>query len=147
MGNEAAAPLRLSDDDAIDLGHVDDLSRLLRAIDEAMPGGAVLYVEGTSIAPAIADWFRQHELDEKPAIAPNTLWPRPRTFHLPLTGGNLAKLRSLAEEYAEPEVAEHLVVYRDGEVLLWAPDAGNEHVMLRRSLPQDAIERFRAALE
>jgi hypothetical protein len=65
---------------------------------------------------------------------------------LPLAGTNLADLRLLAEVHAEPEVADHLVVYRDDAVLLWAHDAGDGYVALSRSLPKETLHRFRAAL-
>jgi hypothetical protein len=39
------APLILKDADALEIGYVTDLYRLLRAIDEAMPKDAVLYLE------------------------------------------------------------------------------------------------------
>jgi len=135
-----------SGEEAIELGYATDLYALLRAIDEVLPGDATLYLEGTSFAPSVADFLRSREPDERPKIAPNTLWPKPTFFHLQLTTGNLAGLRSLAEEHAEPEVADHLVVYRGEDVLLWAHDAGAGYVQLSRSLPPETTERFRAAL-
>jgi hypothetical protein len=137
----------LSEENAIDLGRVSDLSALLRAIDEAMPDDAVLYVEGTTFAPAVADLLGDREVTEKPLVERGTIWPKPRVFHLPLTGTNLAELRSLAEEHAAPEVAGHLVVYRGSEVLLEAYDAGGNHVLLSRTLPPETVKAFRAALE
>jgi hypothetical protein len=43
-------------------------------------------------------------------------------------------------------VADHLVVYRGEEVLLWAHDAGAGRVRLSRSLAPETVERFRLAL-
>lgn len=139
-------PLRLSDEDAIDVGDATDLYELLRAIDEAMPNDAILYLEGTSIAPGICEFLAGRAAAESPDVEPNTVWPKPRFFHLPLTGSNLGELQSLAKEHAEPEVADHLVVHRRGEVLLWAHDAGAGRVHLCRSLSPETIEQFRTAL-
>jgi hypothetical protein len=61
-------------------------------------------------------------------IKANTLWPKPRVFHIPLTGDNLAQFRNRAGNHAEPEAADHLVVYRGEDVLLWAHDAGHGYV-------------------
>lgn len=108
MGSADRRPLRLPDDDAVDIGYVTDLYELLRAIDEVLPKDAILYLEGTSIVPGVSEFLRAREPAETPEVEPNTTWPRPRVFHLPLTGTNLAELRSLADNHAEPEVADHL---------------------------------------
>lgn len=143
MGGE---PLRLTSEDAAVLGYVSDLYALLRAIDETMPTDATLYVEGTSIARAVEEFLTARQAAAWREVEPNTISPKPRTFHLPLQGTNLAELRAIADRHAEPEVCSHLVVYRGDDVLLWAHDPGSGYVELARSLPEDRTSRFRAAL-
>lgn len=138
--------LRFLDDESVAVGYVTDLCALLRAIDETMPKGAVLCVEGTSIVPEVKDFLSSRQAPVSRKIAPNTLWPKPETFHLPLDSTNLAELRALAERHAEPEVADHLAVYSGDDLLLWAPDAGDGEVWLARALPQRTLERLRLAL-
>jgi len=58
----------------------------------------------------------------------------------------LAEFRNLAENHAEPEVADHLVVYRGEEVLLWALDAGYGYVRVARDLSESIVEALRDAL-
>jgi hypothetical protein len=140
-------PLTLAETDAVDLGYVSDLYALLRAIDEAMPQDAVLCIEGTAVAPEVASFLEARQTGHPPpAIAPNTSWPEPRFFHLPLIGSNLSDLRDLADRHAEPEIANHLVVYCGRNVLLWAHDAGAGHVSLSRHLPQATMDAFRSKL-
>ena len=146
MASANRKPLDLRDRDAIDLGYGIDFHILLRAIDEAMPKDAILALEGDATAPAVAG-----------ASCANTRPPSPRELvanasgkvvvhHLPLADDNLAQLRMLAEDCASPEVAFHLAVYRDDEVLLWAHDAGDGSLRVAKSLPTETVERFRAAL-
>ena len=139
-------PLILSEADAIEIGYVTDLYTLLRAIDEAMPKDAVLYVEGTAIAADVASFLESRTARDKRRIKPNTLWPKPKVFHLPLTGDNLADFRNLAEKHAEPEVADHLVVYRGDDVRMWAHDAGSGYVDVARDLSESTVAAFRGAL-
>jgi hypothetical protein len=138
-------PLDLRAEAAVDLGYATDFHILLRAIDEVMPEDAVLCLEGTATAPAVAAFLREREPAVTPAMAPNSHAPT-AIFHLPLGDGNLAALRLLAEDHPSPEIASHLAVYRGREVLLWAHDAGDGSVLLARSLPEETIERFRSAL-
>jgi hypothetical protein len=147
VADTSARTLRFpEDDDVVELGYARDLYLLLQAIDETMPGDAVLYIEGTSIDAAIRDFLERRSVQEPPLIETGTLWPRPGTFHLPLSASYLADLRSMAASLAEPEIADHLVVYRGVDVLLWAHDAGGGYIRLARSLPQDVVDRFREIL-
>jgi hypothetical protein len=137
--------LRLRDEDAVEVGYVSDLYELLSAIDEAIPKDATLCLEGRPVSE-IRDYVELRAAVRPPKIEPGTIWPRQQFLHLPLEGANLAGLRALAERHAEPEIADHLMVYRDDEVLLWAPDAGDGLVVLAKSLPETTITYFRAVL-
>ncbi len=140
------APLILKEADAREIGYVTDFYKLLRAIDEAMPKDAVLYLEGTSIAPDVASFLESRPALERHEITANTLWPKPKVFHIPLTGDNLAQLRNLAENHAAAEVADHLVVYRGEVVLLWAHDAGYGYMRVARDLSESIVKALRDAL-
>lgn len=140
------APLTLKEADALEIGYVTDLYKLLRAIDEVMPRDAVLYLEGTDFAPDVASFLEARSAQDRREIKANTQWPKPKVFHIPLTGDNLAEFRNLAEKHAEPEVADHLVVYRGEDVLLWAHDAGYGYVYVARDLSESIVEALRDAL-
>jgi hypothetical protein len=141
-----SAPLILKDADAMEIGYVTDLYKLLRAIDEAMPKDAVLYLEGSAIATDVASFLESRPALDRREIKAHTLWPKPKVFHMSLTGDNLAEVRKLAEKHAEPEVADHVVVYRGEEVLLWAHDAGYGYVRVVRHLSESILQALRDAL-
>jgi hypothetical protein len=144
MADDSPQPLRVRDEDVIDLGFAVDFHILLRAIDEAMPEDAILYLEGDATAPAVAAFLRLHDAPGRREVEPNVRGEP--AFHLPLAGGNLAELRMLAESCASPEVAFHLAVYRGDEILLWAHDAGDGSLLVASSLPDETLERLREAL-
>jgi hypothetical protein len=138
--------ISLREEDAVNLGYVDDLHALLRALEEAMPDDAVLYVEGTSIVSAIEELLQVHAIEPVAHVTRGTIWPRPRRFHVPTNRVLLGRLRELADRHAAPEVCDHLVVYRGDEVLLSAYDAGTETVWVRRDFPEEALARLRTLL-
>lgn len=144
-GPRSGAGISLDEERAVDLGLVRDLYALLAAIDEAMPEGAVLYLEGTSIVPEIRGFLEAHSAEETQPVVRGTLWPRPKSYHLPLSG-NLRQFGELAERYAAPEICDHLVVYRGDQVLLFAHDAGSGHVYVSRDLPSETVEGLRRRL-
>ena len=141
-----AQELRFSLEQLTLLGRVGDFYALLRAIDEAIPRDATLYLEGTSIASDVKAFLRSPPAPDPRTVEPGTLYPKPEAYHLPLADANLSELRAIAERFAEPDVADHLVVYRSQEVLLWAHDAGSGYVFVAASLPTASIESLQAIL-
>ena len=139
--------LRFGDAGSLRLGRVEDFYALLGAIDEAMPRDATLYLEGTSFAPEVKDFLTSRPAPDVHGVAPGTLYSKPEAYHLPLKDPNLAELRSIAKRHAEPEVADHLAVYRGNELLLTAYDAGNDDVYVARSLSEETLQTLRRALD
>jgi hypothetical protein len=99
-------PLRLGEAESVIVGHVSDFYALLYAIDETMPKDSVLCLEGTAIASDVVAFLEQRPAPAPARIDPNTLWPKPKFFHLSLSGTHLTDLRALADHHAEPEVAK-----------------------------------------
>ena len=137
--------LRYDHHDMINIGYVGDFYALLRAV-EVLPNDAVLCLEGTATAADVVAFVEARQRRDPPSVEPNTVWPTPHQFHLPLDGTNLQELCSLAERHSEPEVADHLVVYRDDWVLLWAHDAGADRVRLSRRIPEETLDQFKGSL-
>jgi hypothetical protein len=138
--------LRFAEGEYSLIGYVSNLHELLRAIDEAMPTDATLYMEGDSIVPEIRDY-----LASRRSPAPRNIWRgstgrKQKIFHIPLAETNLAELRELAEHHAAPEICDHLVVYRDDQILLAAYDAGDNFVEVSRSLLEETVAQLRVAL-
>ena len=78
-------------------------------------------------------------MPEQSHVALGTVWPRPETFHVRATQETLAELRELAEHHAEPELAIHFHVYKDGRVILEWHDAFDESMLLREDIPESEV--------
>jgi hypothetical protein len=111
-----------------------------------MPERSVLCLETTAATPDVVAFLERHWLPDPPAVAANTLRPKPSVFHLPIAGSTMGRLLQLAEAHRTVEVADHLTVYRDARVLLLAHDAGYGRVLVSRALGDGAVARLRAAL-
>jgi hypothetical protein len=140
------SPMRDEHEQTVELGRGDDLYRLLAALGELAGDDTVLYLEGNHIAPDVRAFLEARPATASTPVKRGTIWPRPKSFHLPLTRANLAGLRELAENHAEPEICDHLVVYRGDRLLLEAYDAGNNTVWVATDLPPDTLAGLRRAL-
>ncbi len=116
-----------------------DFPSLLRALSRFLPDGCVLYFEGGSPRGKLLEFIESHRIEEQTHVAIGTLWPRPRRCHIPATNRNIRELASLAEHVAEPELAIHFHVYRNGEILLEWHDAFTQPMLLSGSLKEEKI--------
>jgi hypothetical protein len=133
------------------VGHVTDLASLLVAIEQTLPRPAVMFIEGTRIAPEVETLLESRSVRGTRDDLWGTSWPVPDGFHLPVSDENLRDLRDLVERHAAPEepypfsaICDHVVVYSGDVVLMGAYDVGSE-VWLSSDLPAETIELFRVA--
>jgi hypothetical protein len=120
---------------------------LFRALDGWLPEGSVLYFESGYPDAEIEAFMAENAIAEQVHIALGTIWPRPRVFHVPGTSEMVNKLASIMERHAEPQLAVHFHVYREGIVLLEWHDAFSQPMLVAASVPdakvQVLVERFR----
>jgi hypothetical protein len=101
-----------------------------------LPRPVTLYVEGTSIAPAVRAALARHGVAPGRTDLLGTAWPRPKRFHVSVTDPLMEELQRLAESLAGPEVLDHLVAYdASGRIQLAAYDAGFDPIWIARDLP------------
>ena len=123
-----------------------DFPLLLRALVDLVPDDSMLYFEGGFPEGKLLDFFNAKAVPEQTHVAVGTIWPRPRYYHVPATAQNLTDLADIAESCAEPELAIHFHVYRDGRLLLEWHDAFSQAMLLSGSIPDDKVRGFSVAL-
>ena len=81
-------------------------------------------------------------------MAMGTIWPRPACFHVTATSDNLVGLAGLAERHADPELADHVHVHKDGRVLIEWHDAffWGLPIFMSKEIPEENVRRFCEAL-
>jgi hypothetical protein len=82
--------------------------------------GALIYLESTGISPDVRQYLEQHSVSPMQKVNRGTLWPKPSTFHIPVSPEVLMRLADFASCHAYPEIADHCHVYtNDGMILQW----------------------------
>lgn len=122
-----------------------DFSEFLRQLPRLLPSNSVLCLEGVDV-PEIEAYLR-----ERPAIYENELdqgflKTRPKIYYMPITEENLRGFAALSERYAEPEVCDHLRVYRDGKIILSWHDLPSDPFYVANEIDEAALRRFCCAL-
>ena len=90
----------------------DRYADLLLRLTDLLPSRLTLYLEGTSMAPLIASYLEARPTTDPLAVESGTIWPRSRSYHMPMTQENVAGLAELMDRVAEPQVGDHLHAYK-----------------------------------
>ena len=124
------------------LSRAKSLPSFLRALADLAPAGAILYLEGGTPPADLLRFLTERAVPEQAHLAMGTIWPRPRTFHLPATRDNLLAFADLAEHLASPEAAIHLHLYVNGRMLLQWYDAFWDPFYISKEIPEEKVSAF-----
>ena len=108
-----------------------------------LPAGLTLFIEGTSISPIVAAYFTERPADDPLPIRRGVIWPRPKTYHMPMTPENVAGLVQLMEHLASVEVADHIHAYAGSTAyLIWYDAWFDSPFYLRKDILEDDVRRL-----
>jgi hypothetical protein len=142
----SSTEISLAESDAVQFPGCEDVAVLLRALDAVVPRGSILCVEGPTDRKII-EFLRARPAPNPATVRRGTTWPRSKQFHLPIEGTNLEELARLTEHLAMPEVCDHIVVYKNGMVLLTAYDVGADGaIWVSNALSAESVTSLRTAV-
>ena len=119
-----------------------DPSVVFRALPKHFPGATTMFLEGTSIADEVKECLRSH-VEEGPHLpGRQTKWPKAELFRCRFSPELCAALESLSERHAEPELCDHLYVYRGEQPLMDFPDFCASNIFLPESMPESQVRAF-----
>lgn len=124
------------------LGGTPYIARFLRALRHVVSGDALLYLEGGSHSPSLTAFLDSNKQPERARIQMNTIWPRPKVYHLPATEDFLDELARRVEGCAIQEVCAKLCIYRDEIILLEGDDILSGPIHVSKAVPTAAVEAF-----
>jgi len=119
-----------------------DATVFFNALPRHFPDVTSLYVEGCAIAPTIESCYLQHA--ELGPFLPEvgTIHPTSKKIRCAFSRALCEELAKFSEHAAEPEVADHLHLFRgDEEILCWY-DAFAHDLWLSAHLPEQRAKAF-----
>jgi hypothetical protein len=110
-----------------------------RCLLDLLPKPAYLVLEGTSIAQDVRELLEAAAIPARRHVPVGTIWPRPSTYHVPVSAPFLAALADLAAKHAEPELCDHLHAYDDNRGLLQWYDAFDLAMLVDGSIGEHSV--------
>ena len=123
-----------------------DCQICFRELPKLFPQRATLCIEGTSIANEVKSYLDSHRVKQITKVQLGTLWPRPTVYHVPCDEQTLSGIMELAEKHAEPEICDHIYVYKGQEVLFEWNDAFSQPIYISKKVPEEKVKVFCEAL-
>jgi hypothetical protein len=122
----------------IEEGKVDG-SLFFRLMSKYFPEATTFYVEGTSISRDLAEFYKANLEDGDYLPRPQTILPRSKKFRCASSHKFMNCLADLAEHHAEPELLDHLFLYKDEEPLIEWHDAFANAILISRKVSESIV--------
>ncbi len=119
-----------------------DSSKFFKALGIYFSNATTLFIEGTSIAMDVMKFYKEN-LEEGEYLPPaGTIFPKSTKLRCKFSLNFVNELSSVAEHYAEPELLDHVHVYKDDKPLLIWMDAFSDTIYISKEIPKDTIDHF-----
>ena len=122
-----------------------DVERFLRALPLLAPEGAVAYFEGTGESH-VTDYLTHIAMPAQTKVAVGIIWPKPDFYHVAVTVSAMEDLARFLEQNPTGYFCSHCHVYRDGVILLGWHDAFSDPIYLSRTISENTVKTFAAAI-
>jgi hypothetical protein len=119
-----------------------DSERFFEAIGSLLPEATTIFLEARPTESVVVLALDRHL--QEPVFLPErgTYWPKTAIYQIPFKPAVLELLADFASGHAEPEICEHLHMYRGRECLLQWYDAFFDPVYLAPTVPQERVRHF-----
>jgi hypothetical protein len=120
-------------------------SKFFSALASHFPDATTLYVEGTSISEQVEACYLRHAEAGPYLPDAGTIHPVSKKLRCALSQALCAELAALSLHAAEPELADHLHVYRASEEVLCWYDTFAHDLWISSRVPEQRIKSLAAA--
>lgn len=141
MTKEEPAGISLGTDATWRVRGVGDPQKFFSALRALVPPGSVLALHEPQ-GNEVRQFLRKNATATRTRVEAGTIWPRPEIYHIDCSGPNLTALEELASRHAEPEMALHLHLYRNQQVLIEWYDAFDDPMDLSGAFQEEDVMRF-----
>jgi len=107
-----------------------------------VPTESIIYIEGDSIIEKIREYYESKKISNFVKVEMGTIWPRPTFYHIPFNEENILKLIEFFNNYAEPEILDHLIIYKHNEVFISGYDFLDKEIWVSSLIDENKIKKF-----
>jgi hypothetical protein len=125
----------------IDQGKVDG-SDFFRSLPTYFPDATSFFAEGTSISEGVIECYKKYFEGGAYLPGAQTIWPKSGKYRCKFSKELMEELAALSERHAEPELLDHLSLYKGKEPLLEWHDAFANIILVPRTVTEEVVRKF-----
>lgn len=125
----------------IEEGSVDSTS-FFKLVHKYFGDSTTIFFEGTSIENDVIKCYQKHLEHGEFLPGRQTIWPRSKCFRCRFSEKLMNELSQLSLNHAEPELMDHLSIYKGDQAILEWHDAFANAMLLSKSLPEETVAAF-----
>ena len=104
-------------------------------------GSTSFFAEGTVISEDVIECYKKH-FEEGDLPGAQTILPKSGKYRCKFSMGLMEELAVLSERHAEPELLDHLSLYKGNEPLLEWHDAFANIILVPRTVGEENVRKF-----
>lgn len=113
---------------------------------QCFPDANTIFFEGTVIAGDVRKCYESYQLPGSFLPGSQTIFPKSNKFRCEFSPALVEELVLLSDRFSEPELLDHLSLYKDNELLLNWHDAFENIIGIPSSVPEEIVIKFTKAL-
>ena len=123
-----------------------DSAKFFEALPKYFPLATTFFAEGTSITDDVKECYVSNREEGKHLPGAQTIFPISKKYRCKFSRQLMVRLSALAQIHAEPELLDHLALYKGNEELLFWHDAFANVLLVSRTVPENVVSEFAAEL-
>ncbi len=119
-----------------------DSSAFFKLLIRYFPDATTLFLEGTAITDDVKKCYEKHLESGDYLPRSQTIFPKSNIFRCTFSSGLMEEMALLAEHHAEPELLDHLSLYKGNNSLLEWHNAFANIILLPYSILEETVSNF-----
>jgi len=105
-----------------------------------------LFIEGDSIAKDVLILYKKNIQEGEYLPRAGTIFPKSTKLRCKYSVEFMNELALMAENHAEPEMCDHLHLYKDNNLILEWMDAFSDEILISKTISEEVVKQFSAAI-
>ena len=108
-------------------------------LSQYFPANSILFLEDGAFPSKFEAFLKSNSIACDIVLAPGTIWPKPRAYHLPIQPKLMLELAQWGAKLAEPELCSHLRIHDGKKLLLHWYDFPHDPMYVSAELGEQAV--------
>jgi hypothetical protein len=122
---------------------IENIESFLLALPLLVPDNSILYLEGVGLRDNLRSFLEEINIVNDIKVEMGTIWPKPKCYQILITEKSMKELSEIAKKYVPCEVASHVHVYKDNNILLqWFDAFIDEPIFLSKDIAEENVKEF-----